>query len=385
MKKIYLDNAATTRTDPEAVKAMIPYFSDIYGNPSSIHSFGQEAKNAMEHSRLIAADFINASPEEIIFTGSGTESDNLAIKGVAYANGFKKTHIITSAIEHHAVLESCHNLEKSGFKISYVPVDSYGFVKLDDIKKAISKNTLLISIMHANNEIGTIQPVEEIGKIARENNIYYHMDAVQTFGHINIDVDKIGVDLLSASAHKLYGPKGVGLLYKRKGVKISPIITGGSQEYKLRASTENVPGIVGFGKAIELSKILMENEIAVQTELRDKFIKGVNENIKNAFLNGHPASRLPNNINFSFDFIEGEGILMGLDMEGIAASTGSACSSGIMEPSYVIKAIGRNSVLARGSVRFSLGRFNTEDEIAYALKTLIKLVKRLRKISPLIK
>ncbi|MBM3701163.1 MAG: cysteine desulfurase NifS [Actinobacteria bacterium] len=385
MKKIYLDNAATTRTDPEALKAMIQYFSGIYGNPSSIHSFGQEAKNAMEHSRFIAADFINASPEEIIFTGSGTESDNLAIKGVAYANGFRKTHIITSAIEHHAVLESCHNLEQSGFKISYIPVDSYGFVKLDDIKKAISKNTLLISIMHANNEIGTIQPVEEIGKIARENDIYYHMDAVQTFGHINIDVDKIGVDLLSASAHKLYGPKGVGLLYKRKGVKISPIITGGSQEYKLRASTENVPGIVGFGKAIELSKILIENEIAVQTRLRDKFIKGVNENIKNAFLNGHPARRLPNNINFSFDFIEGEGILMGLDMEGIAASTGSACSSGIMEPSYVIKAIGRNSVLARGSVRFSLGRFNTEDEIDFALKTLIKLVKRLRKISPLIK
>jgi len=385
MKKIYLDNAATTRTDPEALKAMIQYFSGIYGNPSSIHSFGQEAKNAMERSRFIAADFINASPEEIIFTGSGTESDNLAIKGVAYANGFRKTHIITSAIEHHAVLESCHNLEQSGFKISYIPVDSYGFVKLDDIKKAISKNTLLISIMHANNEIGTIQPVEEIGKIARENDIYYHMDAVQTFGHINIDVDKIGVDLLSASAHKLYGPKGVGLLYKRKGVKISPIITGGSQEYKLRASTENVPGIVGFGKAIELSKILIENEIAVQTRLRDKFIKGVNENIKNAFLNGHPARRLPNNINFSFDFIEGEGILMGLDMEGIAASTGSACSSGIMEPSYVIKAIGRNSVLARGSVRFSLGRFNTEDEIDFALKTLIKLVKRLRKISPLIK
>ena len=383
MRKVYLDNAATTKTDPDVVRKMIPYFSDIYGNPSSLHSIGQEAKETIEHSRAIAACLINASPEEIIFTGSGTESDNLAIKGVAYANNLKK-HIITSIIEHHAVLESCHNLEKSGFKISYIPVDNFGRIKIKELKKAINKNTLLISVMHANNEIGTIQPVKEIGKIARENNIYFHMDAVQTFGHLNIDVEEMGVDLLSASAHKLYGPKGVGLLYKRKGVKINPIINGGSQEGKLRASTENVPGIAGFGKAIELSKYLMENENAVQTHLRDKFIQGVLGNIENAFLNGHPTNRLPNNINFSFDFIEGEAILIGLDLEGIAVSTGSACSSGSMEPSYVIKATGRSSVLARGSVRFSLGRFNNEDEIDFTLETLIKIVKKLRRISPLV-
>ncbi|MBM3704985.1 MAG: cysteine desulfurase NifS [Actinobacteria bacterium] len=385
MKKIYLDNAATTRVDPEVFKAMQPYFSDFYGNPSSVHSFGHEAKKALESARLIAAGFINSDPQEIIFTGSGTESDNMAIKGIAFANHEKGNHIITSAIEHHAVLESCHSLEKSGFEVSYVPADPDGIVNLKELKKAIKKSTVLISVMHANNEIGTIQPVSEIGQIARSNNIYFHIDAVQTFGHLKIDVEDIGADLLSASAHKLYGPKGVGLIYVRRGTKINPLINGGSQENNMRASTQNVPGIVGFGKAIELASRNMEKEAILQTKLRDRLIDGVIATIDRSYLNGDRFKRLPNNASFSFDFIEGEGILLGLDMKGIAASSGSACSSGSMEPSHVLKSIGMANQLARGSVRFSLGRFNTREEIAYTLEVLVEIIDKLRKISPLTK
>jgi cysteine desulfurase len=383
MKRIYLDYAATTPADPEVVKAMLPYFSEIFGNPSSLHYFGRQANNAVEGARVTAADFLGTKPEEIIFTSGGTESDNFALKGTAFANSLKGKHIITSNIEHHAVLESCQFLERSGFKVTYLPVQSNGILNPDEVKKAITKGTILISVMHANNEIGSIQQISEIGKIAKENNIYFHTDAVQSFGHIPVNVDALNIDMLSASAHKIYGPKGVGLLYIRKGTKIHAFLNGGSQEKKLRASTHNVPGIVGFGKAIELASKNMEKETFQMLNLRDKLITGIIANIENTKLNGDSKQRLPNNVNFSIKFVEGEGMVLGLDLDGIAVSSGSACTSGSLEPSHVLKAIGRTADLAHGSVRFSFGKFNTSEEVDYALEKFIKIVTRLRKMSPL--
>ena len=383
MKRIYFDYAATTPVDPEVVSSMLPYFTEVFGNPSSLHYFGRQANSAIEKARSDAADFIGAKPEEIIFTSGGTESDNFALKGIAFANSSKGKHIITSKIEHHGILESCQFLEENGFKVSYLPVQPNGILDPDDVKKAISSQTILISVMHANNEIGTIQKISEIGKIARENKIYFHTDAVQSFGHIPINVDEMNIDMLSASAHKIYGPKGIGLLYLRKGTKIQPFLNGGSQEKKLRASTHNVPGIVGFGKAIELASKNMQKEAAELTDLRDKLINGVLVNIENTKLNGDSQQRLPNNVNFSIKFVEGEGLVLGLDLEGIAVSSGSACTSGSLEPSHVLRAIGRTADLAHGSVRFSFGKFNTGEEVDYALEKLIKIVSRLRKMSPL--
>ncbi|MHB8281046.1 MAG: cysteine desulfurase NifS [Candidatus Humimicrobiaceae bacterium] len=385
MKRIYFDYAATTPADPEVIKAMLPYFSENFGNPLSLHYFGRQANNAVENARSAAAGFIGAEPEEIIFTSGGTESDNFALKGIAYGNSSKGKHIITSNIEHHAILKSCQFLEKNGFKVTYLPVESNGILNPDVVKKAITKDTILISVMHANNEIGSILPIREIGKIAKESDIYFHVDAVQSFGHIPIRVDDINIDLLSASAHKLYGPKGVGLLYIKKGTRIYPFMNGGDQERKLRASTHNVTGIVGFGKAIELACKNMKSEAEFLTGLRDKLINSVMANIDNVKLNGDSLQRLPNNANFSIRFVEGEGMVLGLDLEGIAVSSGSACTSGSLEPSHVLRAIGRSADLAHGSVRFSLGKFNTGEEIDYALDKFIKIVHKLRKMSPLVK
>ena len=322
MKKIYLDNAATTPTDTRVLQAMLPYFTEVYGNPSSLHAFGQEAKHAIEDARYGIAAFIGAKPEEIIFTSGGTESNNCAIKGIAYTRREKGNHIITSKIEHHAILEPCHFLEKQGFEITCIPVNECGLVDPADVEKAITEKTILISVMHANNEIGTIQPIAEIGKIARGKGVYFHTDAVQTLGHLPIDVNELNVDILSASGHKLHGPKGVGILYVRKGVRMHPFMNGGDQEKGRRASTHNVPGIVGFGKAVELAKAEMGKEIEQLTFLRDKLIKGIISTIGFTRLNGHPTQRLPNNVNVSISYVEGESMLLNLDMEGIACSTG---------------------------------------------------------------
>lgn len=385
MKKIYLDNAATTSTDARVLEAMLPFFSQTYGNPSSLHAFGQEAKHAIEEARYIVAQFIGAKQEEIVFSSGGTESNNSAIKGVAYARRDQGNHIITSKIEHHAVLETCHFLEKQGFEVTYIHVDEFGLVDPADVKKAITEKTILISIMHANNEIGTIEPIEEIGKITREKGIYFHTDAVQTFGHVPINVSALNVDLFSASGHKLYGPKGVGILYVKKGVRMLPFMHGGDQEQGRRASTHNVPGIVGFGKAVELAKEEMAKEIEQLTLLRDKLIKGFLNKIEYARLNGHPAERLPNNVNVSISYVEGESMLLNLDMEGIACSTGSACTSSSLEPSHVLAAIGLSHELAHGSLRFSLGRLTSEEEIDYLLTVLPGIVRKLRAMSPLYK
>ena len=383
MRRIYLDYAATTPMDPEVLKAMLPYFTDRFGNPSSIHSFGQEAKAAVEKARGEIASFLGAKQDEIIFTSGGSESDNFAIKGVAYANKHKGNHIITSSIEHHAVIKSCEFLEKMGFEVTYLPVSKDGLVDPEDVKKAITDKTILISIMHASNEIGTIQPIKEIGKIAREKKIYFHSDAVQTFGHIHINVDELNVDLLSVSAHKLCGPKGIGILYVRKGTKIVSFIHGGGQERKRRASTENVPAIVGFGKAVEIAKKTMDEEVKKLVILRDKLIKGILEKIDNVYLNGHPVRRLPNNVNVSVESIEGESMLLSLDMEGIAASTGSACTSASLEASHVLLALGLSHELAHGSLRFTLGRYTEKEDINKVLEILPKIAKKLRSISPL--
>ncbi len=385
MRRIYLDHAATTPTDPEVVKAMSPYFTDKFGNPSSLHSFGQEVKEAIEEARGTVASFIGAKPEEIVFTSGGTESNNFVLKGIAYAKQNKGNHIITTAIEHHAITEPCKFLEKQGFKATYLQVDKQGLVDPGDVKKAVTDKTILISVMHANNEIGTIQPIQEIEKIAKERGIYFHTDAVQTFGHLPINVDELNVDLLSISAHKLYGPKGVGALYIRKGTRISPFMHGGDQENNRRASTHNVPGIVGFGKAVELAKEKMEEEREKLIPLRDKLIKGILDNIDHTRLNGHPTKRLPNNVNVSVEYIEGESMILNLDMEGIACSTGSACTSSSLEPSHVLLALGLSHELAHSSLRFTLGRYTKEEEIDYVLELLPKIVSKLRSMSPLYK
>ena len=383
MKRIYLDYAATTPTDPEVIKAMQPYFFERFGNPSSIHSFGQEAKKAIEDAREKVAGFLGAKPEEIIFTSGGTESNNFAIEGVAYALEKKGNHILTSAIEHHAIIEPCKFLEKKGFKISVVGVDKNGLVDPGEIKKAMTDKTILISVMHANNEIGTIQPIKEIGRIAKEKEIYFHTDAVQTVGHIPVNVDELNIDLLSLSAHKFYGPKGVGALYVRKGTRIERFLHGGDQERNRRASTHNTPGIVGLGKAIELCQDKMKEESRFQIELRDKLIKGIQDKIPHVYLNGHSTQRLPNNANISIEYIEGESLILNLDMEGIACSTGSACTSSSLEPSHVLLAIGRSPEIAHGSLRFSLGRFTQGSDIDYVLEVLPDVAKKLRAMSPL--
>jgi len=380
VRRIYLDHAATTPTHPEVVEAMLPYLSDVFGNPSSIHSFGQEAKAVVEESRDKIAALVGARSEEIVFTSGGTEADNFAIKGIAYANEGKGNHIITTTIEHHAVMETCKSLQKRGFEVTYLPVDSYGLVDPQDFKKAISDKTILISVMHANNEVGTIEPIAEIGKIVQEKGIYFHTDAVQAVGHIPVKVDDLGVDLLAMSAHKLHGPKGVGALYIRKGTKLIPFMHGGEQE---RAGTENVPAIVGFGKAAEIAQGEIETEAKRLIHLRDKLIKGLVEQIEHIRLNGHPTKRLPNNVNVSIEFVEGESMLLNLDLEGIAASTGSACSSSSLEPSYVLLAMGLSHELAHGSLRFSLGRETTEDDIARVLEVLPRISTKLRAMSPM--
>lgn len=383
MKRVYLDYAGTTPTDPEVIKAMQPYFFDKFGNPSSIHSFGQEAKKALEDSRQRVASFLGAKPEEIVFTSGGTESNNFAVIGVAFALEKKGNHIIASKIEHHAITEPCKFLEKKGFKITFVGVDKYGLVDPDSVKKAISDKTILISIMHANNEIGTIQPIADIGNIAQERQIYFHTDAVQTVGHIPVNVDELKVDLLSLSAHKFYGPKGVGALYIRKGTRIERFLHGGDQERSRRASTHNTPGIVGLAKALGLCQDKMEQEAEFQIKLRDSLIKGIKDKIPEVYLNGHPRLRLPNNVNFSIKYIEGESILLNLDMLGIAASTGSACTSTSLEPSHVLLAIGVSHEIAHGSLRFTLGRWSKQEDIDYLLQHLPKIVEKLRAMSPL--
>ncbi|MCJ7790958.1 MAG: cysteine desulfurase NifS [Dehalococcoidia bacterium] len=385
MRRIYLDHAATTPTRPEVVKAMLPFFTDAFGNPSSIYSYGQEARGAVEEARTKVAELIGARSEEIIFTSGGTEADNFALKGVAYANEHKGNHIITTSIEHHAVLEVCKFLGRRGFRITCLPVDKYGLVDPDDVKRAITDKTILISVMHANNEVGTIESVEEIGEIAREAGVYFLTDAVQTAGHIPVNVDELKVDLLAISAHKFYGPKGVGALYARKGTKLVSLMHGGEQEKRRRAGTENVPAIVGLGKAVELAGQEMGKEAERLAYLRDKLIKGLVEKIDHIRLNGHPTRRLPNNVNVSVDFVEGESMLLHLDLGGICASTGSACSSASLEPSHVLLALGIPPEQAHGSLRFTLGRENTEADVERVLEVLPGIVARLRAMSPLLK
>jgi cysteine desulfurase len=385
LKSTYLDYAATTPTHPDVVREMQPYFSELFGNPSSIYACGKDARTAVELARHRVAALIGADDEEIVFTGSGSEADNLAVKGAAFANRTRGRHLITSSIEHHAVLEACHFLQEEGFEVSYLPVDKYGTVSPDDVRKAIRSGTILISIMHANNEIGTIQPIAEIGRVARQAGVAFHSDAVQTAGHLEIDVDQLNVDLLSVSAHKLYGPKGVGFLYVRKGTRLTPLIHGGEQEKGRRASTENVPGIVGLGKAADLAQLDMGSESKRLTLLRDRLIEGLLAGIDQGRLNGHPENRLANNVNISFAHIEGESAVVNLDRAGICASTRSACNSASAEPSHVLRALGLPPEEAYSSLRFSLGKWTTTEYIDKVLRVMPGIVSSLRAMSPLYK
>ncbi len=382
-KIVYMDHSATTATDPEVVSAMIPWFSKGYGNPSSIYRISRESKKEIDNAREKVARAIEALPEEIYFTSGGTESDNWAIKGVAFANKKKGNHIITSAIEHHAVLHTCEHLQKQGFEVTYLPVDNTGRIRTEDLKAAITDKTILVSIMFANNEIGTIQPVAEIGAICRERGVLFHTDAVQAIGNVPISIPDMHIDLLSLSAHKFYGPKGTGALYVRKGVRIDNLLHGGGQERRKRAGTENVAGIVGLGVAMEKAVDGMDDRIRRIKSLRDRLLSGILEKIPHTRLNGHEKLRLPGNINVSFDFIEGESILLLLDHYGICASTGSACTSGSLEPSHVLLAIGLPAETAHGSLRLTLGEENTEEDVEYVLEHLPKIVLRLREMSPL--
>lgn len=383
MKNIYFDNAATTKLDDEVLKEMLPYLKDNYGNPSSIYKLGREARKAIEDSREKIAKVLNCKANEIYFTAGGSESDNTAIKGIAKANKKRGNHIITSKIEHPAVLETCKQLEKEGFEITYISVDEKGIVNLEELKKSIKPTTILITIMFANNEIGTIQPIEEIGKIAKENNIYFHTDSVQAVGSIKIDVQKLNIDSLSLSGHKFYGPKGVGALYVKTGIPFEKFISGGHQERNKRAGTENVAGIVGIGKAIELAYENLDECNKKIKELRDYYVKQVEEKIPYIKINGDMEKRLPGNSNISFRFIEGEGLLLNLDLKGICASSGSACTSGSLDPSHVLLAIGLPHEIAHGSLRVSIGKYNTKEEIDYLIENLMEIVTRLREMSPL--
>lgn len=382
-KYIYMDNSATTPVKREVLDEMLPFFTEKYGNPSSIYSLGSASKVAIEKAREQVAKAIGADKKEIFFTAGGSESDNWALRGIAFKNRDKGNHIITTKIEHHAILHTCQYLEKNGFEVTYLDVDKDGLIDLDELNSAITDKTILISIMFANNEIGSIQPIKEIGEIAKNRKVYFHTDAVQAIGNIKIDVKELNIDLLSLSAHKFYGPKGVGVLYIKQGVKIDPLISGGGQERNKRAGTENVPGIVGLGKAIELAYENMEENNKKLLYLRERLINKIEENIKYVKLNGHRTQRLPGNVNFCFEFIEGESLLLSLDMEGIAGSSGSACTSGTLDPSHVLLAIGLPHEIAHGSLRLSLGSFNTEAEVDYVVEKLIEIVERLRKMSPL--
>ncbi len=380
---IYLDNAATTKTAPEVVEAMLPYFTEYYGNPSSVYEFAGKSKKAVNESRETIANALGAQANEIYFTAGGSESDNWALKATAEAYESKGKHIITTKIEHHAILHTCEYLQKRGYEITYLDVDENGVVKLEELKKAIRPDTILISVMFANNEIGTIQPIREIGEIAHEHGILFHTDAVQAFGQVPINVDEYHIDMLSASGHKLNGPKGIGFLYIRKGVKIRSFVHGGAQERKRRAGTENVPGIVGLGKAVERAVATMKERTDREIEMRDYLIERIMKEVPYTRLNGHRTKRLPNNINFSFQFIEGESLLIMLDMEGICGSSGSACTSGSLDPSHVLLAIGLPHEIAHGSLRLTLSEEITKEDMDYVAEAIKKIVDRLRSMSPL--
>uniref|UniRef100_A0A7V0Z3U5 Cysteine desulfurase IscS n=1 Tax=candidate division WOR-3 bacterium TaxID=2052148 RepID=A0A7V0Z3U5_UNCW3 len=384
-KRIYLDYAATTPLHPDVLEAMKVYFFENFANPSSLHTSGQKAREAIENARKVIADALGANPDEIIFTSGGSESNNTAIKGVAIALANKGNHIITTKIEHHAVLEPFIFLQSQGLKTTFLPVDRYGMVDPDGVKKAITDKTILVSIMHANNEIGTIEPIEEISKICRERGVFLHTDAVQSFGAIDTNVNRLGVDLLSISAHKFYGPKGVGALYIRKGTRIEPLLHGGAQEMGKRASTHNVPGIVGMAKAAELAIKEMPERVEHSRRLRDKLVKSLSNSLEDIIINGHPEKRLPNNCHMVVKYIEGEALLMRLDQIGIEVATGSACSSGSLEPSHVLTAIGIPVEYARGSIRMTIGRLTTDEDIDYVCEHFPRIVKELRAISPLVK
>jgi cysteine desulfurase len=381
MKRIYMDHNATTPLREEVLEAMLPYLREEFGNASSLHFFGMRARRAIESAREQVAAALGAQPREIVFTGCGTESDNQAIKGVAFANRSRGDHILTSRIEHKAVLQTCQYLEKQGFRVTYLPVDQYGVVNPNDVAQAITDRTVLVSVMFANNEVGTIQPVAGIAQVCRERGVYFHTDAVQAVGKLPIDVGKLGVDMLSLSAHKFYGPKGVGALYVRKGVKVDPLLHGGHQEQGRRAATENVAGIVGLGKGIELRLGEMTAEAERLTALREQLYAGLAARIDHVTLNGHPTERLPGTLSLCFDYIEGEAIIMGLDLSGVAVSSGSACTSASLEPSHVLLAMGVHPAMAQGSIRFSLGRGNTAADVDTVVKTLPPIVERLRAMS----
>lgn len=383
MKRIYLDHNATTPVHPEVADEVCLRLREDFGNAGTLYSYGREAKKLVDDAREIMASGIGAKNEEILFTSGGTESDNMAVRGVAYGNINKGRHVITSTIEHHAVLETCKALEKEGFEVTYLPVDEYGTIKLDELKKAIRSDTTLISIMHANNETGTIQPILEIGRLAREKGVTFHTDTVQTFGKVKINVDEMNIDLLSVSAHKLHGPKGVGALYMRKGVRMRPVMFGGHQERKMRPGTHNVPGITGLGKAAEIAARDMEGEGKKLLKLRERLWDGITANISHIRMNGHPTNRLSNTLNVSFEFVEGESLILSLDDQGICVASGSACTSDSLEPSHVLLAMGCLPEVAHGSLRFSLGIGNTEEEIDYVIQVLPKVVERIRSMSPL--
>jgi cysteine desulfurase len=383
MKRRYLDYSATTPVKKEVLESMMPYFSEVYGNASSLHTFGQEAKEKLTESRAIVAKTIGAKTNEIYFTSGGSESDNWAIKSIARANKDKGKHIITSKIEHHAVLHTCEALEKEGFDVTYLDVDSEGYVDLDVLKDAIREDTVLITIMFINNEIGTIEPVKEIGTIARENNILFHTDAVQALGNVPIDVDEMNIDLMSVSGHKIYGPKGIGALYVRRGVKIKPFIEGGAQERKKRAGTENIPAIVGFAKACQLAEENLEEHVEKLSTLRDELIEKILNSIDEVKLNGPRDNRHPGNVNVAFKYIEGEALLLMLDAVGIAASSGSACTTGALEPSHVLMSIGLGHEIAHGSLRLTIGDFTEAEDIDFIVENLVRIVKTLRAMSPL--
>lgn len=383
MRKVYLDNAATTALSPKVLEKMMPYLTDIYGNASSPHSFGQTARIGVEHAREQVARAINADPSEIVFTGCGTESDNTVLFGVAERYAKKGDHIITTNVEHHAILHSCAALEKKGIKVTYLPVDKDGLVTPEQVRDAITDKTILVSVMFANNEVGTIMPIPEIAAVCHEKGVLFHTDAVQAAGHVPVDVKAMGIDMLSISGHKFHGPKGVGVLYERKGIRLPSYIIGGEQEKGRRAGTENVAGIVGLGEALELAVTNMSETSARMTRMRDRLIESIEATIPEVKLNGHRTKRLPNNVNFSIKYIEGESILLMLDMAGIAASSGSACTSGSLDPSHVLLALGLTHEVAHGSVRMTLGDDTTDEDIDYVLETLPKVAHRLRAMSPI--
>lgn len=382
MKRVYLDNNATTKTDERVLQALLPYFTEHYGNPSSIHRIGQEVRKAVEDARETIVKILGIEASELIFTSGATEANNMAIKGYARTHKEKGNHIITSQIEHESVLQTCKILEEEGFEVTYLPVDADGIVKLDDLKNAIKKETILITIMHANNEIGTIQPVEEIGKIAKEHKIAFHVDAVQTVGKISVKPKLIGADMISFSGHKFYGPKGIGGLYIKKGLKVGKLLTGGHQERTRRPGTENTPGIVGMAKALEIAAETMEEEFKREKELRDYFESYIKENIPEIIFNGHREKRLPGTLSITIKYVEGESILLNLDLKGIAVSSGSACTSGSLDPSHVILALGVPIEFAHGTIRFSLGRYNTKEEIDYVISLLPGIISKIRNMSP---